>query len=51
MTARTLVSSVLPDPRYPPGYLNDFGGHFVITAEMRQQAVKFRERLRQRQGR
>ncbi|MDT5305951.1 MAG: hypothetical protein QOE48_1621, partial [Mycobacterium sp.] len=27
---------------------NDFGGHFVVTPEMRAQAQQFRERLRQR---
>jgi hypothetical protein len=42
---------VLPDPQYAPGYLNDFGGHFTITPEMRAQAQQFRERLRQRQSR
>ena len=26
------LRQVLPDPQYAPGYLNDFGGHFVITA-------------------
>jgi hypothetical protein len=42
---------VLPDPQYAPGYLNEFGGHFVITQEMRDASAKFRERLRQRQTR
>lgn len=42
------LRQVLPDPQYAPGYLNDFGGHFVITPEMRTQAAQFRERLRQR---
>jgi hypothetical protein len=41
----------LPDPQYPPGYLNEFGGHFVITDEMRAARAKFAERLRQRQSR
>ena len=45
------LRQVLPDPQYAPGYLNDFGGHFVITPEMRRQAAQFRERLRQRQSR
>ncbi|OBI12115.1 MULTISPECIES: metallophosphoesterase [unclassified Mycobacterium] len=45
------LRQVLPDPEYAPGYLNDFGGHFEITPEMRQQAAQFRERLRQRQSR
>jgi 3',5'-cyclic AMP phosphodiesterase CpdA len=44
------LRQVLPDPEYPPGYLNDFGGHFAITDEMREQSAKFRERLRQRQA-
>lgn len=42
------LRQVLPDPQYAPGYLNEFGGHFVITPEMRAQAERFRERLRQR---
>ena len=42
------LRQVLPDPQYAPGYLNDFGGHFVITPEMRTQAQQFRDRLRQR---
>ena len=29
------MRQILPDPKYPPGYLNDFGGHFEITPEMR----------------
>jgi 3',5'-cyclic AMP phosphodiesterase CpdA len=45
------LRQVLPDPKYAPGYLNDFGGHFVITPEMRRQAEQFRKRLRQRQSR
>ena len=32
------LRQVLPDPQYAPGYLNDFGGHFEITPEMRAQA-------------
>ena len=32
------LRQVLPDPNYPSGYLNEFGGHFVITAEMRANA-------------
>lgn len=39
---------VLPDPDYAPGYLNEFGGHFVITPEMREQAGAFRDRMRER---
>jgi 3',5'-cyclic AMP phosphodiesterase CpdA len=45
------LRQVLPDPRYAPGYLNDFGGHFVITPEMRRQSQQFWERVRQRQSR
>jgi 3',5'-cyclic AMP phosphodiesterase CpdA len=44
----TWLRQILPDPKYPPGYLNEFGGHFAITPEMREQSAKFRERLRQR---
>ena len=44
------LRQVLPDPDYAPGYLNEFGGHFVITAEMREQGEKFRERLRSRRA-
>ena len=29
---------MLPDPKYAPGYLNEFGGHFQITQEMRDHA-------------
>ena len=44
------MRQVLPDPQYAPGYLNDFGGHFVITPEMRAQSEQFRDRLRSRGG-
>ena len=33
------LRQILPDPQYAPGYLNDFGGHFVITPEMKAQAA------------
>ena len=26
------LRQMLPDPKYAPGYLNEFGGHFEITA-------------------
>lgn len=42
------LRQILPDPQYAPGYLNDFGGHFVITEEMKEQSTKLRERLRSR---
>ena len=42
------MRQILPDPQYAPGYLNEFGGHFTITAEMREQSEKFQERLRSR---
>ncbi|WP_046319053.1 metallophosphoesterase [Mycobacterium sp. UM_Kg1] len=45
------LRQILPDPQYPPGYLNEFGGHFAITDEMREASAKFAERLRQRQNR
>ena len=32
------LRQILPDPQYAPGYLNEFGGHFVITQEMREQS-------------
>jgi hypothetical protein len=44
------LRQVLPDPDYAPGYLNDFGGHFMITPEMREQSEKFQARLRSRRG-
>jgi hypothetical protein len=44
------LRQILPDPQYAPGYLNDFGGHFVITQEMAEQSAKLRERLRSRRG-
>ena len=25
------LRQILPDPKYPPGYLNEFGGHFEVT--------------------
>jgi len=45
------LRQILPEPYYPPGYLNEFGGHFAITDEMREASAKFAERLRQRQAR
>jgi hypothetical protein len=39
---------VLPDPDYAPGYLNEFGGHFMVTPEMRAHAEAFREKLKSR---
>jgi len=42
---------VLPDPQYAPGYLNEFGGHFVITAEMRANAQRVQERIQARRAR
>ncbi|WP_313674640.1 metallophosphoesterase [Mycolicibacterium sp.] len=42
------LRQILPDPDYAPGYLNDFGGHFMITPEMRAQAEAFRAKLRGR---
>ena len=44
------LRQVLPDPEYAPGYLNDFGGHFMITPEMRAESEKFQQRLRSRRG-
>ena len=45
------LRQVPPHPQYAPGYVNDFGGHFVITPKMKAQAVRHRERIRQRQSR
>jgi hypothetical protein len=44
------MRQILPDPNYPPGYLNEFGGHFEITAEMRANAAKMQERIKARRG-
>ena len=44
------LRQVLPDPQYPPGYLNEFGGHFEITQEMRTNAQKMQERIANRQS-
>ena len=45
------LRQILPDPKYPPGYLNEFGGHFEITSEMRSNAEKMQERIKQRPSR
>ncbi|MDT5390301.1 MAG: hypothetical protein QOE04_3942 [Mycobacterium sp.] len=45
------LRQILPDPKYAPGYLNDFGGHFEITSEMRTNAEKMQERIRDRRQR
>ena len=44
------LRQILPDPKYAPGYLNEFGGHFEITQEMRDHAEKVQERIRARQS-
>ena len=44
------LRQILPDPKYAPGYLNEFGGHFQITQEMRDHAEKVQERTRARQS-
>ena len=44
------LRQVLPDPQYPPGYLNEFGGHFEISEEMRTSARKVQERIANRQA-
>ena len=44
------LRQILPDPKYAPGYLNDFGGHFEITAgDAGARAAVPRADLRQRQ--
>jgi hypothetical protein len=35
---------------YAPGYLNEFGGHFEITQEMREHAQKMQQRIKARQS-
>ena len=44
------MRQILPDPKYPPGYLNEFGGHFEITSEMRTNAEKMQEQIRARRS-
>ena len=44
------LRQILPDPKYAPGYLNEFGGHFQITQEMRDHAEKVQERIANRQA-
>jgi hypothetical protein len=44
------LRQVLPDPKYAPGYLNEFGGHFEITQEMRDHAEKVQQRIQSRQS-
>ena len=44
------LRQVLPDPKYAPGYLNEFGGHFQITQEMRDHAEKVQQRIQDRQS-
>ena len=39
------LRQILPDPKYAPGYLNEFGGHFQITQEMRDHAAKVQQRI------
>ena len=34
------LRQVLPDPKYAAGYLNEFGGHFEITQEMRAERAE-----------
>ena len=42
------LRQILPDPKYAPGYLNEFGGHFQITQEMRENAAKMQQRIKDR---
>ncbi len=44
------LRQILPDPNYTPGYLNEFGGHFQITAEMRAHAQQMQERIKARRS-
>jgi hypothetical protein len=45
------MRQILPDPKYPPGYLNEFGGHFEVTPEMRAGAEKIQARIKDRRDR
>lgn len=42
-----VLRQILPEPVYPPGALNRFGGHFPITAEQEAEIARLRE-LRER---
>lgn len=42
------LRQILPDPKYAPGYLNEFGGHFQITQEMREHAETMQQRIKDR---
>ena len=44
------LRQVLPDPNYSAGYLNEFGGHFEITQEMRANVQKVQDRIKNRQA-
>jgi 3',5'-cyclic AMP phosphodiesterase CpdA len=44
------LRQILPDPNYTPGYLNEFGGHFQVTQEMREHAEKMQQRIRSGRG-
>jgi uncharacterized membrane protein YebE (DUF533 family) len=45
------LRQILPDPKYAPGYLNEFGGHFQITQEMKDHVEKVQQRIKDRQAR
>lgn len=45
-----LLRQILPVPEYPPGSLNEWGGHFRITPEIRANNQKMREKARRLRG-
>ncbi|NKY53422.1 metallophosphoesterase family protein [Nocardia vermiculata] len=45
-----LLRQILPDPEYGPDDLNEWGGHFKITPEMREAGEKMRRMAERRRG-
>ncbi|WP_019929830.1 metallophosphoesterase [Nocardia sp. BMG111209] len=45
-----LLRQILPTPEYGPDDLNEWGGHFTLTQEMREAAAKMREAAQRRRG-
>ncbi|NLU81474.1 metallophosphoesterase [Rhodococcus sp. HNM0569] len=41
-----VLRQILPDPKYPPGALNKWGGHFTVTPEQEAQIDEMRARGR-----
>jgi 3',5'-cyclic AMP phosphodiesterase CpdA len=46
----TLLRQILPAPHYGPDDLNEWGGHFKVTPEMRATAEQMRRRADRRRG-